>query len=297
MEQKRATLSQVELAYLEAGNPGDPLVVCLHGFPDHAHSYDALLPVLADGGYHAVSPWLRGYAPSGLAPDGCYESARIAADVVELVAALGSDRAKIVGHDWGAVATYAACTLAPERFSRAVAMAVPHASAFAPIFLTNFEQQKRSFYMFIFQLEGLAEGIVSANDLEFIDKLIADWSPGWDRTEQDRDWLREAMGSPENLTAVLSYYRQMINPLNQVQTEEMVRLRNATSGVVPTPTLQLFGADDGCIDPEIVPDQSAFFGGELLVERLAGCGHFLLQDNADLVCERIMDWLGPASAA
>lgn len=291
MTTNRVDIGDIEVAYLEAGDPEAPLALCLHGFPDHAHTYDALLPALADAGYHAVSPWLRGYAPTSLAPDGIYEVPKLATDCLATIDALGSDGTVLVGHDWGATIVYAACAMAPERVRRAVTMAVPHPNAFAPIFLSNYDQQKRSFYMFVFQLEGLAEGIVSANDMEFIDRLVADWSPRWNRTETDRAHLREAIGSPENLTAALSYYRQMI-PTTQSQDPDLVDLRAKAAAPIETPTLQLFGADDGCIDPTIVPDQSAFFAGELDVEIVPDVGHFMLQDDTDAVVPRILGWLG-----
>ncbi len=59
---------------LEAGE--GPLVLCLHGFPDHARSFRHQLPALAAAGFRAVAPYLRGYAPTGLAPDGRYQSRR-----------------------------------------------------------------------------------------------------------------------------------------------------------------------------------------------------------------------------
>jgi len=63
----------VEFTYLEDG-PGDgPLALCLHGFPDSAHTWRYLLPELAAAGYHAVAPFLRGYAPTAIPADGNFQ--------------------------------------------------------------------------------------------------------------------------------------------------------------------------------------------------------------------------------
>src|SRR6476661_5020594 len=87
-------------AYLEAG--AGPLALCLHGFPDSAWSWRHLLPALADAGFHAVAPFLRGYAPTDVAPDGRYQTGAIVADAIALHEALGGDdRAVLIGHDWG----------------------------------------------------------------------------------------------------------------------------------------------------------------------------------------------------
>jgi pimeloyl-ACP methyl ester carboxylesterase len=94
---KTAKLSGTTLAYLEEGQ--GPLVVLWHGFPDSAHTWDAARAALAKAGFHAVSPFLRGYHPSTLAADGRYDIETLAADVAELVNALGAHRAIIVGHE------------------------------------------------------------------------------------------------------------------------------------------------------------------------------------------------------
>src|ERR1700730_10721104 len=95
--------NELEFALIEAGS--GPLVLCLHGFPDTAHTWRHLLPELAGAGYHAVAPWMRGYAPTGIPADGCYQTGALATDACALHDALGGDgRAVLIGHDWGAAA-------------------------------------------------------------------------------------------------------------------------------------------------------------------------------------------------
>ena len=103
----------VHFAYLDAGQ--GPLVLCLHGFPDTAWSFVPLLERLAAAGYRAVAPFMRGYPPSGPAPDGDYRVITLGRDALALIEVLGAQRAVLVGHDWGAAATYIAAALAPER--------------------------------------------------------------------------------------------------------------------------------------------------------------------------------------
>lgn len=95
-----------------------PLVLCMHGFPDHAYTYSDLLPALAAAGFRGVAPFMRGYAPTSAAPDGRYQSVLLCQDVVALIDALGADRAFLVGHDWGAQAVYGAAVLAPQRIMK-----------------------------------------------------------------------------------------------------------------------------------------------------------------------------------
>ena len=90
----------VEFAFLSAGESG-PLALCLHGFPDTAHTWRHLLPALAGAGFRSVAPFMRGYAPTSVPPDGRYQTGALALDANALHDALGGDDAAvIIGHDW-----------------------------------------------------------------------------------------------------------------------------------------------------------------------------------------------------
>src|SRR5580693_2537119 len=121
MEQGLVTANGVQFSYFESGPADGPLALCLHGFPDSAHTWRFLLPELAAAGYHAVAPFMRGYAPSDISPDGHYQLGAIVRDVNALHEALGaSSNAVIIGHDWGAMATYGAVAHQPDRWRKAV---------------------------------------------------------------------------------------------------------------------------------------------------------------------------------
>src|SRR5262249_38750315 len=130
VRQGRVAANGIDFAYLEDGPADGRLALCLHGFPDHARSFEQLLGDLADAGFHGGAPWMRGSHPTGLAPDGNYQVASLALDAIALVDALVGDQpAVLVGHDWGAMAAYTAVAHAPARFTRVANMAVPHAAA------------------------------------------------------------------------------------------------------------------------------------------------------------------------
>ena len=118
--------------YLEAGQ--GPLVLCLHGFPDHARSFRSQLPALATAGFRAVAPYLRGYAPSDVPANGPYQSAALAQDAARSSRhCRRSEPAFVFGHDWGALAAYGAAQLAPQpdsqnRHSRRASRPAAHAS-------------------------------------------------------------------------------------------------------------------------------------------------------------------------
>ena len=105
----RVNANGIDFHYLEVGS--GPLVLCMHGFPDHAYSFRHLLPELAQAGFRAVAPFMRGYAPTGTPQDGRYQTALLGQDVLALIDVLSDESASIVGHDWGARAVYGAAII------------------------------------------------------------------------------------------------------------------------------------------------------------------------------------------
>src|SRR5437868_11697438 len=112
----------LRFAYLEQGE--GPLVVLVHGFPDTAHTWDRTMGALAGAGFRAVAPFTRGYHPTQIPSDGKYDIETLGRDLIALVDALGGN-AILVGHDWGAAASYAAAALAPEKLRMLVTLAIP----------------------------------------------------------------------------------------------------------------------------------------------------------------------------
>ena len=276
----------VSFAFLEDGPSDGPLALCLHGFPDTAHSFRHLLPALAGAGYHAVAPWLRGYAPTSLAADGVYHQAALGADACALHEALGGDeRAVIVGHDWGAFAVYCAAPYQPERWHRAVVLAIPPPAAMAQTFLT-YDQFRRSFYVFLFQLP-LGDLALNVEELRFVERLWADWSPGYDAA-WDVSRVKESLCDPERRSAALGYYRSMFGTVATPPEYEAVQ---AAVAAPPQPTLYLHGDDDGCmaLPPDL--DVEPMLSPGSVVRRVAGAGHFLHVEKPDEVNALVLEFL------
>lgn len=293
LDRRDETIDGLDVAMLESGPEDGPLVICLHGFPDSAWTFRHLLPALAGAGFHAVAPFLRGYAPTGLAPDGAYQSGAIASDACALEERLrGDGPSYLVGHDWGALAAYGAAGWHAEQFAKIVTMAVPPVPAAASTFF-SYEQIKRSFYVFFFQT-ALAEMVVAADDYEFLDKLWADWSPGYDAA-WDLAKVKESIGSAERIAAAIAYYRSMLD--DSGHRPEYSEPQQAGLGVPAVPTLYLHGADDGCMIVKSMDEVESVLpeGSEaVLVE---GAGHFLHVERPGEVHAHVLRFLGQSQAS
>jgi pimeloyl-ACP methyl ester carboxylesterase len=263
-----AQTSRGSFAYFERGE--GPLVLFLHGFPDSPHAW---LPVMERfSGYRCIAPFLRGYAPSVLG--GPYDLDSLAADVRAIADALSADRFALVGHDWGAVITYAAARVMPQRITAAVAMSVPHPLSFVRALASNAAQLRRSWYMAFFQLRGIADRKVAANNYAFIDRLFAAWSPAL--TNPHLEDVKRAL-----TPAALEYYRAMVSPRGVRDARSPIRV----------PLLHLTGSDDGCIGPEVGRGQHRYFSGPFASEVLEGAGHFLHWEQPGLIADRARAWI------
>ena len=288
---RRIEAHGVELACIVSSNIDDrelPLAVCVHGFPDTAHTWRLLTPRLEAAGFRVAAPFTRGYAPSGIPADGSYRLAASALDMSAVHERFGGDgRASIIGHDWGAPISYLAASSDPERWASVVGMAVPPGPALGAAWLTNPEQMRRAWYIWFFQT-SLADMVVPADDLAFLHRLWREWSPAYDPT-RDLDDVRAALGDLPNLMAALGYYRAVLDNGNIDPALDDIEAR--AMDVPSQPLLCLHGADDGAIGAEVAEAARPTVGDNVTIEIVEDAGHFLHLERSDLVNDRILEFL------
>jgi len=265
----------LRFAYLEQGS--GPLVMFLHGFPDNAWSYRKQLQVFAEAGYHAVSPFLRGYAPTEIPQDGVFDPIALGKDLEALIAALSEDgQALVVGMDWGGTSTLTALATAPSAIKAAVVMNTAHPITFHSI-RKDPEAVRSLFHFYFFQIDG-ADSAVNIEGLPFIDYLWKLWSP----TFKDDDHLRsikETLSSPGTMTAALKYYPGLFNS---------ARERRLPMNEMYTPTLTIYGSNDPTA--RYSSKEAQFFKGPYKSVILPDVGHFPHLERSAEVTGLIMDW-------
>lgn len=266
-----------------------PLVLCLHGFPDHRGSWRHQLPALAEAGFHVIAPDLRGYEPSSQPEDGDYRLARLGEDVVCWLDDLGEQRVHLVGHDWGAAIATVAANLIPDRVASLTTVGVPPLRRMGAMVRARPAALTRLWYMAFFQLRAGPERALLARDGALVRRLWADWSPGWTCPEPAMRAVLDALGRPGVARAALTYYRQIPDLITETGRRSWRLLRDR----VKVPTLAMTGALDGCMDSRLydVGVSEEDFEAGVTVRRLEDAGHFPHQERPDDFNRLLIDWL------
>jgi pimeloyl-ACP methyl ester carboxylesterase len=249
----------------------------LHGFPDHPPTGKPFFEALAQRGHRVLAPWLRGYAPSPL--DGPYDVDTLVRDAISLIDHWSPDQpVDVVGHDWGAVITYALCNAAPARIARAVTLAIPHPLTFIRQ-LRSPAQLRASWYMGLFQLPG-SERVIRAKNYRLIDRLWRRWSPGYQLDPEQRAELHACLDASR--LGPIAYYRAAV----RTSRDDIRR----SAQPITTPLLALHGELDGCILPPTIDDRKRFSGP---YERaiVPGVGHFMHIEAPTEIADRVSAWL------
>jgi pimeloyl-ACP methyl ester carboxylesterase len=267
----------LRFAYLEQGS--GPLVIFMHGFPDNAWSYRKQLQVFADAGYRAVSPFLRGYAPTEIPADGIFDPIALGKDLEGLIAALSDDgQACVVGMDWGGTSTFQALATAPSAIKAAVVMNTAHPIAIAKNW-QNPDHIRSIFHVFYFQMPGVVSGISESriNTEVWVDYLWKLWSPTLKNDEHIRS-VKETLSSPGSMEAALKYYGGLSDgirsglPMNEMHT----------------PTLTIYGTSD--FTAKHAEPVRPLFKGPYKNIMLPDVWHFAHLEREAEITGLIMDW-------
>jgi pimeloyl-ACP methyl ester carboxylesterase len=157
MQRKSVDVNGITLSYLEAG--AGPAILLCHGFPETSQSWRKQLPALADGGYRAIAPDLRGYGESSIPESSdVYTIFHLVGDLIGLMDTLSIEHAVIVGTDWGATVAWQMALMRPDRIRGVVALGVPLMGR-APMPPTQIFPRTNDalFYTLYFQEPGLSE--------------------------------------------------------------------------------------------------------------------------------------------
>jgi pimeloyl-ACP methyl ester carboxylesterase len=256
----------------EVTGAGKP-VVLLHGFPDSGNLWRHQVPVLSVAGYQLIVPDLRGYGHSAKPPEvAAYSILEIAGDVIGILDQLGIDRAHVVGHDWGAALSWVLATLNPDRVDHLVALSVGHPTAFAE---AGMSQREKSWYMLLFQFQGLAEKWLSDDNWA----NFRAWSG-----HPDADAAIAELEASDSLTPALNWYRANVPP-------EALFGPALALPPVQAPTMGVWSDGDRFLTEAQMTGSKQHVQGSWRYERLDGPGHWMPLEAPDVVSSLLKDFL------
>jgi len=173
IQHRQVKVGSLSMHIAEAGK--GPLVLLCHGFPECWYSWRHQLVALAEAGYHAVAPDMRGYGRTDapLRVDE-YTVFHLVGDLTGLMDQLGEKQAVVVGHDWGSIVAWTAPLLRPDRFRAVVGMSVPFMPRLPmkPTEMMKAMAGDRFFYVLYFQEPGVAEAELDARPREVMRKVL-----------------------------------------------------------------------------------------------------------------------------
>jgi pimeloyl-ACP methyl ester carboxylesterase len=251
---------------------GRPLVL-LHGFPDSGRLWRHQVPALVEAGFQVIVPDLRGYGGSDQPKEvEAYSIPYLAGDVIGILDHLEVAKAHVVGHDWGAALAWAMGSLIPDRVDHLVALSVGHPLSFRS---AGIEQREKSWYMLLFQFEGIAEQWL-AND---------DWANFRSWTgHPDIDGVIADLERTGSLTPALQWYRANIPPESFIAPPLELP-------AVQAPTMGVWGTNDFALTEGQMTGSAEHVSGPWRYERIEGVAHWMQLEAPGAVNDLLIDFL------
>ncbi len=266
---------------------GDRLAMCLHGFPEHAHSWRYQMPCLAALGYRVWAPNLRGYGRSTRPPRMAdYAIENLLDDVQGLIEAAGPAREVVLlAHDWGAVLAWQIGMHRAQLIDRLVIMNVPHPACMQRELRVNPQQRRSSWYVAFFQLPWLPEWLLARDQGARIAEIFRSSARHPENfSAADLAVFRENAASSVQLGAMINWYRAL------VRGGGMRRMAALGMPVITVPTMLLWGEQDMALT-KATTYATEDWVDELTVRYIPDASHWVQQDAPETVNAMLAAWL------
>ena len=289
---KQIEAGVLNVGYAEAGPTDGPAVILLHGWPYDIHSYVEVAPLLAQAGYRAIVPYLRGYGTTRFLSGATLRNGQqsvLALDTIALMDALGIEWAILGGCDWGARTADVIAVLWPERCKALVSV--------SGYLIGSPEANKRPlppmaelqwWYQYYFATErGRAGYDEYRRDFARLIWTIA--SPKWDFDDATFDRSAAAFDNPDHVDIVIHNYRWRLGLAEGDPQYDALEKRLAEAPVITVPAITLEGDANGAPHPDATSYANKFSGTytHRLVE--GGIGHNLPQEAPQEFAEAVME--------
>ena len=260
------------------------LVILLHGFPEFWYSWRYQIPALARH-FKVVVPDLRGYNDSDKPATG-YDLDTLSQDIRGLIESLGYGKAHVVGHDWGGVIAWHLAQKFPQVLNRLAILNAPHPHRFWQELAGNFDQVRRSWYIFAFQVPGVPEWLIQNNLKEFVKNVFRGQAVRQGAfSAEDTQIYEAALQKPGVLHCALNYYRSALSWngwfANWGRSPELIQ----------APTLLLWGEEDALLSQKLAQGVESLVQGPFQLKLIPHCGHWIQQEAPQTVNRELLTFL------
>jgi pimeloyl-ACP methyl ester carboxylesterase len=275
---KRVRTPTLEIAYEESGPPDGTPVLLMHGFPYDVRAYDAVVPTLVAAGCRVIVPYLRGYGPTRfLAADTprSGQQAALGKDLLDLLDALGIERAALAGYDWGGRAACIVAALWPQRVRSLVTGGgynIQNIAASAKP--SSAEHEHRLWYQYYFHTERGRAGLI-ANRRDICRLLWRLWSPNFAFDDATYERTAASFDNPDFVDVVIQSYRHRYRYAPGDPALEPIEAALAAQPKITPPTIALHGEASGVGPPRQSEQHARFFTGPYQRKVIPIAGHYL----------------------
>ena len=263
---------------------GDSVALFLHGFPESRYSWREQLPLLAQMGWRAVAPDMRGYGDSSR-PKGKrnYQMDHLLADTSALFDALGARRRLLIAHDWGALIAWCFANDRLRELDGLIIMNVPHPAIMIEALKHNPAQKKKSWYALFFQIPWLPEAMLTANGAKAIGQAFVGMAIDKSRFPQSvLDHYQQNALKPGAMTAMINYYRANGLAIRAYDKDHARKIE--------TPTLLVWGEEDSALGIELSVGYEPYVE-DLTLNRLPNVSHWVQQEAPEAVNGHVEAWM------
>ena len=284
----------ITLSCRAAGEPGRPVLMFLHGFPEAAFIWDPLLEHFsqpANGGYRCVAPNLRGYEQSSQPADvALYRPKHLVQDLAALADVESRDAplACLVAHDWGGAVGWNFANQLPQRTRRLAIINSPHPGTFLRALKESQAQREASAYM-NFLVRPDAEQLLRQDGYRRLLAFFTHWGPAPWLTEELKARYRAVWDA--SLTGGLNWYRASpLRPPREGDPGASAITLPREMLTITVPTLVLWGLQDTALLPELVEGLEDYVP-QLTLEKVPDASHWIVHEQPGLVMERLERFL------
>lgn len=271
----------IKLHTLCAGDPANPLVILLHGFPEFWKGWELQIDALVNAGYYVMVPDQRGYNLSSKPLNiSDYRIENLVGDILGLLESTGKGKALLGGHDWGGVVAWYLASARPDKFEKLFIANAPHPHIFWWYYKNDKEQYKKSSYMRAFLFPYLPQRKIASNNFEFVEKALVKGSKEGSFSSEDIKAYKLAWSDPGTFNGMLNWYRAFFF---QSKGLEMIKSK------VKVPVFIAWGVEDTALKYEMGVD-SLKHCENAKIEKVEEATHWILHEQPEKISQLMIEF-------